>query len=179
MRPVAAPNRKFTNGFTVIELLVTLTMLGILIAIALPNFREASLNGATTAQTNDLVTAFNLARAEATKQSVPVRISAVGGDWQNGWEAATDRNQDGLLDANDLLVRTGDAARDGFTWIVADVGGNPVNDIWFNATGRLLGSAQPIVVTIRRPGGDTAKSRRLCIALSGRVESKKGESACL
>ncbi|MCB1588313.1 MAG: GspH/FimT family pseudopilin [Xanthomonadales bacterium] len=90
------------RGFTVIELLITLTMLGILVALALPSFREAGLNTASTAQVNDLSTALNLARSEATKQARPVRVSALGGDWATGWEVATDADRDGASNGDDF-----------------------------------------------------------------------------
>lgn len=174
-----AAGRNRSTGLSVFEVLITLTVLGILAALAVPSFREAALNGASTAQSNDLATAFSLARSEATKQAVSVRVSAVGGDWQAGWEVATDRNRSGTIDGADVVLRIGDQAREGFIWVVQDQGGGAVADVWFNASGRLVGMAQPVVVTIRRPDGDASKSRRLCIALSGRLESKKGEGSCL
>lgn len=181
MSPSAAAFRfgSGERGITLIELFVTILVLAILLGLAAPTFRDVNLNNASTAQINDLVTALNMARAEATKLAVPVRVSSVGGNWQNGWQVATDRNRDGVLDANDLVLRTGDGAREGFTWQVQDTGGGGVTNVWFDAAGRLVGSAQPIMMTIRQPDGDVTKSRRLCVALSGRVESKKGEGACV
>lgn len=166
------------RGFTVYELLISVTVLGVMAAITIPSFREISLNSATTGQVNDLVAALASARSEATKLSRPVRLSA-NGTWDAGWVLATDADRNGSLDGPDIELRTGDPARDGYQVIVADTGGTPVNHIWFNATGRLVGSAQPVVLTVRRPDGDVSKSGRLCVALSGRVESKKGENACL
>ncbi len=178
MRGASRHSHHRIRAFTVMEMLITVTALGIALAIAIPSFREAGLNAATSAQTNDLITALNTARAEATKFTQPVRVSAVGGNWQDGWTLATDRDRDGLLNGTDIELRTGDVTRDGFILVVEDTAGTAVTDIWFNGTGRLVGSTVPIVMTVRRPDGDTTKSRRVCIALSGRVESFKGETAC-
>ena len=172
-------DKRSTQGFTLFEVMITLIVLAIMLTFAIPSFREATLNGATTAQTNDMVAAFNGARSEATKISRPVRVSALGDNWLNGWEMASDQDRDGAINGPDVLLLNGDPAREGFAIAVEDTGGAIVNDVWFDASGRLLGAAQPIVVTVRRPDGDLEKSRRLCIALSGRVESKKGEGACL
>ena len=171
--------RTSMQGYTLFEVMITIIVLAIMMGFAVPSFQEAVMNGATSAQTNDLVAALQGARSEATKQVRPVRVSALGGNWAAGWELATDRDRSGALNDDDVLLRTGDPVRDGFQVSVQDIGGVGVNHIWFDASGRLLGSAQPIMLTVRRPDGDLDKSRRLCIALSGRVESKIGETACL
>lgn len=61
-------------GFTLLELLTTIAVLSVIVAIGVPNFREFVRNSRMTAAANDIVTDFNLARSEAIKRGVPVTL---------------------------------------------------------------------------------------------------------
>lgn len=86
------------SGVTLMELMVALAILGILLGLAVPTFREFSRNNRVAALQNELVTTFNLARSEALKRSTPVAVCASvdGGacatedDWAAGWIVFTD-----------------------------------------------------------------------------------------
>jgi type IV fimbrial biogenesis protein FimT len=73
------------RGFTVLELMVTLAVAGVLVTVGVPGFTEIVRNNRVTAQTNELVTAINLARSEAIKRgrNVAVAVTESG----NGWAA--------------------------------------------------------------------------------------------
>jgi type IV fimbrial biogenesis protein FimT len=81
------------TGFTIIELMVSLLVLSILFAAAVPSFREFTRNNRVIAAQNDLITAINLARSEALKRSSPVTVCASEDgencsddtDWSKGW----------------------------------------------------------------------------------------------
>ncbi|MCL2308099.1 MAG: GspH/FimT family pseudopilin [Proteobacteria bacterium] len=80
------------RGFTLIELMVTLSVLAILLAIAAPSFSELIMNNRLATAVNEVQSALNFARAEAVtrRQSVTVCISSDGascsttGHWQDG-----------------------------------------------------------------------------------------------
>lgn len=81
---------KKNHGFTLIELLITLTVVAILATVAVPSFMALIQNNRITTQTNDLVTALNIARSEAIKRNGAVTVcsstgTACGGGWANGW----------------------------------------------------------------------------------------------
>jgi type IV fimbrial biogenesis protein FimT len=80
------------RGFTLIELMVTLSVLGVLLFMAVPSFRDAGLPSQLRAVANDLVGATQFARSEAIKRNAVVTlcVSAGGtacesGNWQQGW----------------------------------------------------------------------------------------------
>lgn len=88
------------SGFTLIELLITMTVAGILAAIAVPAFNNFVQNDRQVGQANSLVGSFNYARAEAIKQNIAGGItvcpSADGNscanttNWAGGWIVTTD-----------------------------------------------------------------------------------------
>ncbi len=81
-----------TRGFTLIELIVTMTVAGILLGIAMPSFRSFMQNSRLATQANTLVYSLNLARSEAIRLDTQVEVCASadaatcsGATWANGW----------------------------------------------------------------------------------------------
>lgn len=83
-------NRKSTSGFTLLELMITLSVAGILMAIAIPSFSDMMRNSRLTAYTNELVSALNIARSEAVKRGQHVVVRKTGTGWENGWQVFVD-----------------------------------------------------------------------------------------
>ena len=75
------PNR----GFTLVEMMVTIAILAILIAIATPSFTRMIQDSRVTTQANDLLLAMTLARSEAIKRAEDVSVSPEGADFDSGW----------------------------------------------------------------------------------------------
>ena len=63
-----APSRQSSRGFTVLELVVTVTLLGLLLALALPSFAAWSRNARARTTADALQTGMRLAQAEAVPQ---------------------------------------------------------------------------------------------------------------
>jgi type IV fimbrial biogenesis protein FimT len=77
---------KTQRGFTVIELIVTMSVAAILAAIAVPGFVAISQGERRIAEVNDMVLALNYARSEAVKQNSPTGVSVTAnGSWAGGW----------------------------------------------------------------------------------------------
>jgi type IV fimbrial biogenesis protein FimT len=93
-------------GFTLIELVITIVVASVLLAIGAPAFKDFIKNNRVTAQANDLVTAIQLARGEALKRGTGMVVCAskdqatcTGKDtWTEGWIAFSDLNRDGVPD---------------------------------------------------------------------------------
>lgn len=78
--------RHIAAGFTLIELVITIAIVAILLAVALPNFHDFVIHSTVNSTANDLVGALNTARAEAVKRGRPVAVIANGGNWNTGWQ---------------------------------------------------------------------------------------------
>jgi type IV fimbrial biogenesis protein FimT len=77
---------KTKRGFTMIELIVTMSVAAILAAIAAPSFVAISQGERRIAEVNDMVLALNYARSEAVKQNSPTGVSVTAnGSWAAGW----------------------------------------------------------------------------------------------
>lgn len=99
------------QGMTMIELMIAMLVLAILVAIAIPSFREFLNNNRTVAATNDLVTALNLARSEALRRATTTIVCASADkatcsgalDWTRGWIVFVDTDGNGAVGGNELL----------------------------------------------------------------------------
>jgi type IV fimbrial biogenesis protein FimT len=110
-------------GFTLVELVVTLTVLGILTGIAVPQFTDFLRNSRRAATINELVASLTLARSEAVRRGAQVVVckavddtaclSGAGDTWQAGWLVFvnTDADSPPVVDPDEtvLKVRTDQA----------------------------------------------------------------------
>ncbi|RMH42759.1 MAG: prepilin-type N-terminal cleavage/methylation domain-containing protein [Gammaproteobacteria bacterium] len=77
--------KRAQNGLTVIELMLTIAVAGVLLAMAVPVMRGFIMDNRLTAQANALVNAIKIARTEAVKRRVSMEVAPISGDWDNGW----------------------------------------------------------------------------------------------
>ncbi|WP_019626001.1 GspH/FimT family pseudopilin [Thioalkalivibrio sp. ALJT] len=74
------------QGFTLVELMVTIAVFAVLASIAVPSFRFIIENNRVTTAANELTTAFNYARSEAVRRGLPVSVCPLDGAWADGWQ---------------------------------------------------------------------------------------------
>ncbi|MFC7433180.1 GspH/FimT family pseudopilin [Hydrogenophaga bisanensis] len=92
MQPVSHPDASLNcKGFTLIEMMVVVSLLGILVAVGVPSFRAMILQNRVTAVTNELVAALQFARSESIRTGANVMVCSTNdqatcsGVWTNGW----------------------------------------------------------------------------------------------
>ena len=96
MTAVPTGREAASGGFTLIELMIAIAVLAILLALAVPNFNDATLSARLNGFANSLVAAAQVARSEAIKRNATIRLCASSGRRTNvrrprSWEAGLDR----------------------------------------------------------------------------------------
>lgn len=114
--PFVTIQRK-SAGFTLIELMITLVIAGVLVAFGAPRMQEFLLNNRMVGATNDFVVEFLYARGEAIKRGSSIAIckrdatqstptcNSTGADWSDGWYTFIDNSGDGVIDSGEEVLR--------------------------------------------------------------------------
>lgn len=111
-------------GFSILELMIGVAVLGILVAVGAPSFTKMVRTQRIASQTNAVVRALNYARIESATRSAPVALCAASSaaridcgdttDYEFGWLIFVDRLNPGVLDEGDEVLQTGEPAVGGF-----------------------------------------------------------------
>jgi type IV fimbrial biogenesis protein FimT len=159
-------NARTLAGFTLLELMVTLAVLAILTAIAVPAFQTLFERNRLTSATNDLLGTLLMARSNAVTRRVATRVCpstnastcATGAvNWAGGWIVLEDPSQvirvAPRLHAS-LAVTTGVQA------LVFDPAGN-ARDLVDATTIQLSNNSGQRCIRIR-PNGQVTTERNAC-----------------
>lgn len=103
--PVSAGRAK-SNGFTLIEVLVVIAIVGILATVAVPSFTRMIAEQRVRSAASDIMGDLVTARVEAIKQQRRVVMQRTGATWKEGWRIFVDGNADGVLSAGEPVIKT-------------------------------------------------------------------------
>jgi len=109
------------QGYTLIELLISLAVLSILSLSVFPNISSLIAQERTTVLTNTLAGALAYARSESVTRQITVitcqsnngRECSRSENWHNGWIIFTDKNNNRQREAEEPLLRVYHAANNG------------------------------------------------------------------
>jgi len=111
-----------SDGFTIVELGVTLAVVSIIAVIAVTTFGTILRRNRITAAAREFVASANLARSEAIRRGSRVTLcsssngsSYTAGNWDPGWIVFADADGDGTVDAGDEILQVHRALGGGTT----------------------------------------------------------------
>ncbi len=178
---------KNQKAFSLVELLITVCVLAILIALALPRFNTQILNNRSVALGEDFITVFNLARYEAVRRAARVTVCASSdsatctGSWTDGYivfvdEATSDDAASPVLGSTPIIIKSVGKAPSGAIVSVQN-GGVDVSFVRYTALGslgRIANSSNPIQISSRMDGCTAVgKARQITIGLAGLIFVRK------
>jgi type IV fimbrial biogenesis protein FimT len=150
-------SKKNSTGFTLIELMVVVTVLIILATVAVPSFKDLMANQRIKSASYELFSSLLTARSEAIKRNNNVTIASASGGWQAGWTITT---------AGGTVIKEHSALSN---IVISDA---PAS-LTFRRTGRLTATASPSFQFDVDPV-DTDFIRCISIDLSGLPKTAKG-----
>lgn len=108
------PAPRAHSGYTLLELMIVILVIGVLAGVAVPSFNGAINRNARDSYALELQTALNTARAEAVTSGNRVSIcrstdqatcaGVEGADWNDGWIIFIDGNGNGVVEATDTTI---------------------------------------------------------------------------
>jgi type IV fimbrial biogenesis protein FimT len=171
-------------GFTLLELMAGIAVLGILFAIGIPTFRDMLAANRVTTLANELVTALNMARGESRKRGIAVTLCAAnaaqddcvdGGSWDAGWIVFTDdTGTPGVVDPDDELLQVFPAPAAEFPVTATDP--TTLSYVRFLRSGAPDSGTNTRKLKLSRPSCTDDEARQVSIANTGRISS--GKIAC-
>jgi type IV fimbrial biogenesis protein FimT len=185
-------------GFTIIEVMVTLALLGAVLAIGLPNLREFLTRGQVSTITTEFASDASRARTEAISRNSCVTMcmssntsnalsggtptcATAGQNWQAGWilfaNPSCSGTQNSPVTNNSTLISVRQKGDSKFT--LEQASGSALRRITFDSRGLAAGVSKNLSL-IYNEDINSVHDRSICLSYAGRITIKTygGVSAC-
>ncbi len=179
------PKKMSVQGFTLVELMVTVAITAVLTSLALPSMRQFIGNWQVSNAVNVFMGSMQLARGEAVKRGRTVRMcrsnngtscgtgNNLPGGWTSGWIVYVDNDGIGSnVTAADQVVYT-QGALSYFDSIIS----NAPKPIVYGPTGILKGGVGMQAMTFNWDA-DAKIQKTICINFTGRAFITKNSADC-
>jgi type IV fimbrial biogenesis protein FimT len=178
------------RGFTLVELLVTVSLVAIMLAFAAPSFTAFQRNAALRSTAANFMSAVTSARAEAMRRGINVYlIPTTDQDWSKGWTVYADQNWTQALEPSSDAIISQSPAIDPLVTVVSSTQATQFNDggnryLMFNGGGYPRSNAgTPTNGAIEfSVEGSSDTRRRVLVTGAGRIRlcdpAKDSSSEC-
>lgn len=156
------------KGFTLLELLIVISIVGILASVAVPSFKSSLTKNKRSAESENIIRDINIARSEAIKRGQ--RVVLCTGDtsgcnnstnWTNGWIAFVDEDKNNNKGSSEQILRIGELKSPNFTLIGST---DIAHAIKFQADGLAIATGTLTLCN----GDDTNTAKALILSTSGK-----------
>lgn len=174
-----------TAGFTLIELVITLAVVGVLAGIVAPSFVYFIKDNRMTAQINNLIATVHTARAEAaTRRSIVTLCATTDASscnttaWEKGWILFTDATGNASVDTGDEIIRYQQALEGDTTLRESGFSFTSNGRVTFNTNGFLLGdnASSGTLTLCDDRGADEARAIVINVSGTSRLASDQDSS---
>ena len=197
--PSRRTGRHKVSGFTIIELMVVVAVLGIVLAIGIPNLRSFVTRGQVGTVTSEFASDVSRARVEAISRNSCVTMclsantanaltggtptcAAAGSNWQAGWiifsNPTCSATQTSPTAAGSTLIAVRQAGPDTFT--LEPASGAALRRVTFDSRGLAAGVQKNLTLAYLPESVSSPHYRSICLSAAGRITIREyaGVSAC-
>ena len=168
------------KGFSLLELLITIGIAGILLGLAVPSFSTFLDDSKVSSVTNNLVYALQTARSESIKRSSAVVLCpstnatttnpTCNGGYGGGWVVFADDDASGARNGTEEIILQVESQPGGFSF-VPDAAFS--DRVFFGDTGSSTNSTGvPLSGQIQISFAGSSEVRNVLIAANGRISSE-------
>jgi type IV fimbrial biogenesis protein FimT len=176
------------SGFTVTELVMVMTIIGIITAIGVPSFKYVTASNRISSEINALLGDMQFARSQAIKQGLTVTVCSssdgatcntggAGNVWNTGWIVFLDSNGDGQVNNGEQIIRVQPAFNSNDTLTSAGYAAATYNRLGYAPTATGL----TVNIALHDVSNLPVYTRCLAITASGSVSTEKagaGNPSC-
>lgn len=171
------------HGITLLEMVVTMSIISILVGVGIPSFRYVTTANRVSSEINALLGDLQFARAEAIKEGQEVSVCASNdgqtclgtGTWTGGWLVFSDSGAIGSVDGTDQLLRVQAKMGSGDT-LTSNTAG--FGAITFNREGFARNMPGPVYLRLHDSNATQGYTRCLFITVVGAVSTQKYGGGC-
>jgi type IV fimbrial biogenesis protein FimT len=173
-----APRLNESSGFTLVELVVVCTIVGILLSIGVPSYRYVTTANRVSSEINGLLGDLQFARSEAIKQGLTISVCATnngttclttGSAWKTGWLVFTDAGTQGIIDGTDQVLRKQNSFTSSDTLAID----NSIQYVSFNRNGFMMNAAAGVTFTLKDANSNAQYTRCLSATLVGALSTQR------
>jgi type IV fimbrial biogenesis protein FimT len=176
-------SKRQAAGFTMTELIITMSIVAILLAIGVPSYKYVTVSNRISTEVNSLLGDMQFARSEAIKQGLWVTVcssvdgqtcngnNAAGNAWQSGWIVFPDANDDQQVDNGEVVTRVQPAFTSSDTFTPA---AGSFYAITFNREGyATTNNANTVTLELHDSTNTSAWTRCLAVSPVGMATTEK------